>query len=176
MSFALRPNHRALAALLFAASTVGCGGDDDDSSASCTSLHSEGFVGATLEYDATPEPPTGGVITEGTYQLTAYSVYLSSDSPVLPKCGGLSDVLLLSSGGFEHALSCYFDANDPDSRVGGGVYAGSYFVSDTDFSFNQKCPNAKLETFSYSAEPATLRFLSPDPTGSFTSELVWTLE
>ena len=175
MSFALS-NHRALAALLLGASMVACSGDDDDSSTTCTSLHSEGFVGATLKYDATPELPTGGEITEGTYHLTEYSVYLSSDSLVLPKCNGLSDVLLLSSGGFEHALSCYFDANDPDSRVGGGVYAGNYFLADTDFSFNQKCPNAKIETFSYSAEPATLRFLSPDPTGSLTSELVWTLE
>lgn len=166
-----------LVALLLVASTVACsGGDDDDSASQCTSLRSEGLVGAELEYDSAPEPPTGGSIVDGTYRLTQYNVYLATDSQVLPKCNALSDVLLFSSGGFEHAVTCYFDANDPDSRLGGSVYAGNYFLQGTDFSFNYTCPSAKVETFSYSAEPATLRLLAPDPTGSLTTELVWTLE
>jgi hypothetical protein len=176
MSFS-RSHQPALAALLLVLPTVACsGGDDDDSSGQCTTLHSEGFVAATLLYDSVPEPSTGGELAEGTYHLTAYSVHFAPNSQVAPRCYALSDVLLLSSGSFQHAFTCYFDADDPSSRLGGGIYAGSYLVSDTDFSFNYTCPGAKVEKFSYSAESSTLRLLSPDPTGSLTTELVWTLE
>jgi len=169
----------ALAVVLLVAFTTGCSGDDDDATApavECTTLAPPQVVAATVEHGGTPLPAMGGAIQEGSYLLTAATAYLPEDSVVLPKCNGLADALVLSNGSFEHALGCYFDPDDPSTRLGKATSAGSYFVSDSAFSFNYTCPGARVETFSYSAEPPNLRMLVPDSSNTLTTELVWTLE
>jgi len=174
---ALRSSHAVLAAMLVAASTSACStGDDDDAAAPCSTLAPDQIVPASFEFDGAPPPATGGLVSEGTYRLTALTVYMTSSTLVLPKCSALADTLVLSDGGFEHAVGCYFEADNPETRTGGGAYQGSYSTSDTAFVFNQACPAALLETFPYSAEPTTLRMSITDTTGSLTTELVWTLE
>jgi hypothetical protein len=175
---ARRSVHAALAAVLVVWSTTACSGDDDDdaSSTQCTSLQPDQIVEASIEYDGTPSPGTGGPIEEGSYHLTSVTAYIPSNATVLPKCNALADALVLSSGGFEHAVGCYFQADNPETRLGLGQYTGSYSTADTAFVFNYACPTPRLETFPYSAEPPNLRMLVTDPSGSLTTELVWTVE
>lgn len=171
--------HALLAALLIVSSTIACSGDDDDDAASvpCTSLKvPEEIVAASIVYDGTPMPGTGGPIQEGSYRLTALTSYIPSNNPVLPKCNALADALVLSEGGFEHAVGCYFQADNPETRLGTGLYTGAYSTLETAFVFNYACPTPRLETFPYSAEPPNLRMLVTDPSGSLTTELVWTID
>jgi len=169
----------ALVAALLVSLTTGCSGDDDDydtSTVQCNALAPSQIVPVTVEYGGTPLPGTGGAIPEGSYVLTAMTAYVPQSSTVLPRCNGFADALVLSNGTFDHAVVCYFEAENPQTVLGRGNYAGSYSLSETELSFDYQCPGPKVETFAYSAEPPNLRMLVPDSTNALTTELVWTLE
>ncbi|MGH7440621.1 MAG: hypothetical protein ACRENE_33435, partial [Polyangiaceae bacterium] len=109
-----------------------------------------------------PPASTGGTITQGTYVLTAATIY---PAPAGTTLATVQTTLLLSGSQFEE-----MDASNgapPSTSSGRWVTAGSTM------GLLASCPSMTMYSWSYSASPGTLTLTVPPMTGS-TATLVET--
>jgi hypothetical protein len=146
----------------------GAGGADGGLDAgACTDLSNEGIV--VDQNGVIGDPPTGvgGAVAEGTYELTAASIYVGAGGTPGPTGIQIQGALRLQGGTFVRVHERALQGQPPqEART-----SGSFASGGTTFSLATDCPSVAADDLSYSVVANTLVLTSLVTRESYTFTL-----
>jgi len=132
---------------------AGCSSDGDAPAAgACNTLANDGPLVMAMASTAVAPTPAGGTVTDGTYQLTAATLYSAAALPPSTAHG-----IFQITG---NTMQQVGDVNGTESR-----YTSTYTTSGSTVSTTDTCPAPKSATHGFTATSTTLRIYDDTPLG-----------
>jgi len=145
---------RVAVAILLSALAAACSPDSTGGSAAaaCNALIDDGPRVAFMTSGATAPTPTGGTIADGTYELTALTIYGTGTAP-----NGMFSVVSQVTG---NTMQQVGHENDVERR-----YTTTFTISGTTISTQDSCPAPDSGEHSLSATATEFRIYDTTPAG-----------
>jgi hypothetical protein len=144
----------ALPCLAFLLAATGCGSSSSNSP-TCNALPADGPAVAAMISTATPPVPSGGTPTDGTYNLSALTLYTTA--PVTAPTSTISAVFQIK-GNTVQAVEV-IDGQEKH-------YTSTFTASATSFTISDSCPApTAAQSYPYTATSTQLRIFSTTTAG-----------
>ncbi len=147
---------RVLATVVLAG-VVGCSAETSPRTPACNRLINDGPLVTATAVSTMPPAAAGGTIVDGTYELTATTLYLNADRQASPPPGTFSGVVEMAG----NAMQQVFKINGSEWH-----YTASFTVTGVSISLLYTCPNAATESHSLTATADEFRIYDTDTDGT----------